>query len=65
MTPLYQPLAMTLPFTIFMIIKAYIDTHKIFWFGFVFVIMGVISIQQWISSYRKEKYLKQAIEWIA
>ena len=64
MPPLQQTLAMSLPFIIYIMIKVYLDTGKIEWSGFVFIIMGVISIFQWISTYRKGKYLKQEIDWV-
>lgn len=64
MVEIYKPLAISLPFMIFMLIKIYLDTNKIEVIVIMFIIVGIISIWKWVYTYKKEKYLKEAIEWV-
>lgn len=64
MIEIYKPIAIALPFLILIQIISYLKTNKIEWIGISFILMSCYSLYLWIQDYRKNKFLKEAIEWV-
>ena len=61
---IYQPFAISLPFTLWIFYSAYNDTGIINWLGILLILLGIFSIYFWIRDYQKEKYLRGVIDWL-
>lgn len=61
---IFKIYAIAMPFGGYITYDIYHKTKEISVLGIIFIIAGFVGLHYWIQEYRKEKWLKENIEWI-